>query len=396
MSRIVVTGIGIITSLGASLSENRAALVKGLSGIGQARFFNSKYTEKLPFGEIKTATNELAQYLNVTAPGATRTDILALYAAEQAIADAGLSLKELGLPATALVGASTVGGMCFTDEMYKDANSSNGKGSPYLQSYSNSANTTFLQQQYQVGGIINTFNTACSSSANAIMYGARLLKNGLAEKVIAGGVDSLSKFTVNGFNALMILSDAPCRPFDAGRKGLNLGEGAAFLVLEKEAAVTGKKIYAEVKGYGNSNDAYHPSSTSETAEGPFLCMQRALQSAELEASAIDFINAHGTATENNDATESVAMLRLFGNPPAFTSTKSYTGHTLGAAGAVEAVYSILNLQNQEIYPSLNFEAPIVSTKLVPVINYQQKQIKNVMSNSFGFGGNCTSLIFSKV
>ncbi|MCH5599864.1 beta-ketoacyl-[acyl-carrier-protein] synthase family protein [Niabella ginsengisoli] len=272
---------------------------------------------------------------------------------------------------TALIGASTVGGMCLTDEMYADANASDYNGSPYLQSYSNSANTNFVQEHFKIGGAINTFNTACSSSANSIMYGARLIKNGLAKKAIVGGVDSLSKYTVNGFNALMILSDEPCRPFDAKRKGLNLGEGAAFLVLEKEEDALGKKIYAEVTGYGNSNDAFHPSSTSAEGDGPFLSMKRALQSAGLAPADINFINAHGTATENNDETESVAMLKLFENPPAFASTKSYTGHTLGAAGAVEAVYSILSLQHQEVYGSLNFEYEIEATKLKPVRQYKK-------------------------
>lgn len=396
MSRIVVTGVGIITAMGDSVVANRNALIQGKSGIGKASHFKSKYAHTLPFGEIPQSTHELASILHQRLPGITRTDLIALYAFQQALADANLSDDILQQPSTALIGASTVGGMCLTDEMYSDANKTEGPGSPYLQSYSNSAHTIFLQQQYHIGGFINTFNTACSSSANSIMYGARLIKNGFADRAIVGGADSLSKFTVNGFNALMILSDQPCKPFDANRKGLNLGEGAAFLVLEKEKNATGKKIYAELKGYGNSNDAFHPSSTSDTGEGPYLSMQKALKIAGLQPGDIDFINAHGTATENNDETESVAMLRLFKNPPAFASTKCYTGHTLGAAGAIEAVYSILSLQNQEVYPSLNFENPIASTQLFPVVEYTKMPLQHIMSNSFGFGGNCTSLIFSKV
>lgn len=396
MSRIVVTGIGIITSIGASLGKNRQSLIEGKSGVGKAKYFSSKYIDLLPFGEIPQSTAALALTLNIDDPGVTRTDIIALHALREAIEDAQLSTAALQHPSTALIGGSTVGGMCLTDKMYEDANRAEGGPSPYIGAYSNSANTVFLQQHYNTGGITDTFNTACSSSANAIMYGARLIKNGLAERAIVGGVDSLSKFTVNGFNSLMILSNQACRPFDTKRKGLNLGEGAAFLVLEKAENVGNRKIYAEVKGYGNSNDAFHPSSTSDNGEGPFLSMQRSLQSANLLPAAIDFINAHGTATENNDETESVAMLRLFDKPPAFASTKSYTGHTLGAAGAVEAVYSILNLYHQEIYPSLNFKDPIETTQLAPVIKYEKKSLQYVMSNSFGFGGNCTSLIFSKV
>ncbi len=178
-------------------------------------------------------------------------------------------------------------------------------------------------------------------------------------------------------------------------KGLNLGEGAAFLILEKEEDCVGKKIYAVLSGYGNTNDAFHPSSLSDNGDGPYLAMNAALQSAALSPADIDFINAHGTATENNDEVESVAMIRLFNEPPAFASTKSNIGHTLGAAGAIEAVYSILNIVHQEIYPSLNYKNPIPSTGLVPVQSYTKTAVKHVMSNSFGFAGNCSSLIFSK-
>ncbi|MFV0607504.1 MAG: beta-ketoacyl-[acyl-carrier-protein] synthase family protein [Niabella sp.] len=395
MSRVVVTGMGMITAIGHSVAENRQALVEGRTGIGYAKQFRSKYQSLLPFAEVSYTTQELFNALQVQKSGVTRTDLLALHAFNEAVADAGITPEMLQSTDTALIGASTVGGMCLTDEMYEDANRKEGNGSQYLSAYSNSACTLFLQSKYKVGGIINTFNTACSSSANAIMYGARLIKNGLAKRVIAGGADSLAKFTVNGFNALMILSNEPCRPFDANRKGLNLGEGAAFVVLEKEEDAVGKTMYAAVKGYGNSNDAYHPSSTSPEAEGPYLCMRNALEIAGLLPGDIDFINAHGTATENNDETESLAMQKLFNHLPKFASTKSYTGHTLGAAGAIEAVYSILSLQYQEIYPSLNFEEAIEATKLVPVQQYDTQKLNYVMSNSFGFGGNCSSLIFAK-
>ena len=227
------------------------------------------------------------------------------------------------------------------------------------------------------------------------MHGARLIQNGFAKRAIVGGTDSLAKFTINGFNALHILSGEACKPFDETRDGLNLGEGAAYLILEKEEDAKHKNHYALVKGFANSNDAYHASSLSENGDGPYLSMLGALQYAGLEASDIQYINAHGTGTENNDEVESKAMLRLFGNPPAFSSTKSNTGHTLGAAGAVEAVYSILSLYHQELYPEIHFTNPIAATGLFPVASHGSYAIENVMSNSFGFGGNCSSLIFSK-
>lgn len=387
--------MGIISAVGNTVAENRMALSSSKCGIAPARHITSRFTGHLPCGEITATTNELQQRLNAHEPGITRTTLLALHAFKEAVESAGLSIQELSSADTALVGGSTVGGMCLTDELYRDAQSTS-KGSEYLASYECSSVTMYLQQRYKMEGQINTLNTACSSSANAIMYGARLIKSGRARRAIVGGTDSLAKFTINGFNALHILSPDICTPFDDGRKGLNLGEGAAFLVLEKEEDVNNRKVYGELRGYSNSNDAFHASSLSENGDGPYLAMKGALENAQLTPADIGFINAHGTGTENNDEVESKVMLRLFQNPPPFASTKSNTGHTLGGAGAMEAVYSILNLMHQEIYCSLNFTKPIPSTGLMPVKEYNKIPLRHVMSNSFGFGGNCTSLIFSYV
>ena len=385
--------MGAISAIGNSVAENHQALVKGKCGIGPLELFPTRYASLLPFGEIKINNHLLQEKLKAHEPGLTRTTLLALHACEEAIADAQLSPQQLAGFDTALIGASTVGGMCLTDELYNDANKAE-NGSAYLTSYDCASVNIYLQKRYGINGIINTINTACSSSANSILYGARLIKNGLAERAIVGGVDSLAKFTINGFNSLHILSPNKCAPFDEDRKGLNLGEGAAFLILEKEEAIAGKKVYAELTGYCNTNDAFHPSSLSEEGDGPYLAMKGALNLAGIAPGAISFINAHGTGTENNDLSESRAMLRLFEKVPAFASTKSNTGHTLGAAGAIEAVYSILNLVHQEIYAGLNFKQPITTTGLVPVRSYAKMPLKHVMSNSFGFGGNCASLIFS--
>ena len=411
MSRVFITGMGVISAIGNTTAENHRALIAGHCGITKETNFPSRYAGVLPFGEIRRPTEELKEQLNVNDAGVTRTTLLALHAFKEAITDAGLSPAQLMSPDTALVGATTVGGMCLMDQMFDDANKDKG-GSDFLSSYDCASVNMFLQAHYKMKGIVNTINTACSSSSNAILYGARLIKSGFAKRAIVGGADSLSKFTINGFNALHILSPEICAPFDRDRQGLNLGEGAAFLVLEGEEALTRRedvarsedaprredapghrKAYAELTGYCNTNDAYHPSSLS--GDGPYLAMKGALQSAKLEESQIGFINAHGTGTENNDEVESKVMLRLFGGPPLFSSAKSNIGHTLGAAGAVEAVYSILHLVHQEIYAGLNFKEPIPATGLRPVQTYQKMSLQHVMSNSFGFGGNCTSLIFSK-
>lgn len=387
--------MGIITALGDSLELNRDGLIQGKCAIGKLDSFPSKYAETLLFGEIKHSNEQLKNSLNVKIKGVSRTSLLALHAFNQAVQNAGISEKDLSNSDTSLVIANTVGGMCLTDELYQDANQHT-SGSEYITSYDCGSVGVFLQERFKIRGIVNTINTACSSSANAIMYGGRLIKKGYAKRVIVGGTDSLAKFTINGFNSLHILSPGLCAPFDKDRSGLNLGEGAAFLVLEGEDSIVDQKIIAEVKGYANANDAFHPSTLSENGDGPFLAMQQALKQAGLTPGDIDFINTHGTGTENNDEVESRAMVRLFNKVPAFTSTKSNIGHTLGASGAIEAVYCILNLLHQEIYPSLNFKEGITGTGLIPEQSYSKAVINNVMSNSFGFGGNCSSVIFSKV
>jgi 3-oxoacyl-(acyl-carrier-protein) synthase len=387
--------MGVMSAIGDTVDANRTSLMRGTCGISTLQLFPSRFSGIMPFGEIKTSTADLQAIWQANEPGVTRTMLLACAAFEEALADSGLTVAQIQSPHTALIGASTVGGMCLTDELYHDSNKAE-NGSEYLSSYDCASVTLYLQARHKMLGIVNTINTACSSSANAILFGARLIRNGIVSKAIVGGADSLAKFTINGFNALHILAPEVCKPFDQNRKGLNLGEGAAFLVLEKGADVIGKKVYAELTGFGNSNDAYHPSSLSEQGDGPYLSMKEALICANIAASEIGFINAHGTGTENNDEVESKAMLRLFNEPPPFASTKSNIGHTLGAAGAIEAVYSILNLEHQEVYPALNFTQPIAATGMKPVQAYQSMALKHVMSNSFGFGGNCTSLIFSKV
>jgi 3-oxoacyl-(acyl-carrier-protein) synthase len=395
MTRVVVTGMGIVTAIGENIAENHRRLQLCESGIEHARFFESHYAGILPFGEVKLDNKSLQKQLGLeNKPGYTRTDLLAIKAFDEAICDAGLSKDEISSWDTALISASTVGGMCLTDQLYQDANLKS-ETTEFLDAYSCASHTLKLVEKYQIKGFTDTINTACSSSANAIMLGARLIKSGRAKRAIVGGVDSLAKYTVNGFNALKILSSEPCRPFDENRDGLNLGEGAAYLVLEAADVAGVKKCYAEIAGYGNSNDAHHPSAMSDEAIGAILCMHEAIKSAGIEPSQIDFINTHGTGTGNNDLVESFGMTKIFEKVPPYCSTKSYTGHTLGAAGAVEAVFSILSILHSEIYPSLRVEIPVQAYPIAPVSSLiQNVPVRYVLSNSFGFGGNCSSLVLA--
>ena len=301
MSRIIITGMGLISAIGDSVKENRDSLQFERSGIDHIRFYKTAYAGRLPSAEVKHSTEALNRKIfGKPDPSITRTSLLALHAAEEAIRDSGLTAAQLASTETALVGATTVGGMCLTDEIFHDAIAKD-HGTPYLTSYDYASVTLAIQHRYGMLGEVNTINTACSSSANAILFGARLIRHGYAKRAIVGGAESLAKFTINGFNALNILSTKPCAPFDRDRNGLNLGEGAAFLVLEKEEDCRDKKNYAFLAGYGNKNDAYHLSSNSPEGDGPYLSMKDALQNSGLRAEDISYINAHGTGTENNDA-----------------------------------------------------------------------------------------------
>lgn len=392
MNKVFVTGMGVISAIGNNSAENLKNLRDGKSGVGPAKYLKSNYGKSHPFAEVKISTEELKARLEFkNKKGLTRTDLIAFTALKEALIDSNLTAKEISAEKTAFFSASTIGGMCHTDELYQDANLIS-SGSEYIESYFLSTHALKIAKEYQLSGIVGAINTACSSSANSIMLGAKLIKSGRATRAIVGGVDSLGKFSINGFNSLQIMSDIPCAPFDANRKGLNLGEGSAYLVLESEDIIGSKKRYAEILGFGNSNDAFHPSSLSEDAVGVVECISRAISNAQISPIEIDYINAHGTATGNNDITELIGIKKVFKGFPPFNSTKSFTGHTLAAAGAIEAVFSIFSIYNNELFPSLNCNTPIEPFNEFPIIEHKSAEIKTVLSNSFGFGGNCSSLI----
>jgi len=396
MQRVYITGLGVISSLGAGKEANLKRLCNGQSGIGRASIFESKYTESLFFGEVNLSDDSLKEVTNnQDSVDLSRTALLAFFAAEEAIEQAGLSKGDLSSYRTGIISSSTVGGMCNTVSLYNDANRKE-KPSTFIDSYADAEHTMRLIKRYGIKGYSSTINTACSSSANAIMLGARLIRSGRLDRVIVGGSDALAKYTVNGFNAMMILSDEPCTPFDANRKGLTLGEGAGYMILESERVVDNNRVLAEVIGYGNASDAYHPSTTSPESIGPTLAMQKALALGGVKADEIDYINAHGTGTVNNDETELIGFSNIFDQPPIFNSTKSYTGHTLSAAGVIESIYCVFSLLFNEVYPSLGIKHPMKGFASKANETYLSGiEIKHAMSNSFGFGGNCTSIIFKK-
>jgi 3-oxoacyl-(acyl-carrier-protein) synthase len=277
-----------------------------------------------------------------------------------------------------------------------------GKSSPdfdVLRCHDSGNTTERIAAELGISGYINTLSTACSSGANAIMLGARMLLQGNLDRVLVGGTDALTQFTINGFRSLMIYDDQWCRPFDDSRSGLNLGEGAAFLLLENEKSISlsGNKALCYVNGWANAADAYHQTASSPDGKGATLAITEAIKKAGLQPSDISYINAHGTGTKNNDLSESVALTNVFGaQVPPFSSTKAYTGHTLAAAGAIEAVFSVLAIQHNLQFPNLNYHNAIEEIGLEPVTAMiSDADVNSVLSNSFGFGGNNSSLVFSK-
>lgn len=394
---VAITGIGIISAIGNTIEENKQALLSSVSGIGDLTYIKSKRASHIKVGEVKYSNEVLIELLGLPKDNNfTRTALLGLVAAKEAVSKANITnIQDFK---TGFVSATSVGGMDKTELHFKNF-PSQPETQRYIASHHAGDSTQKIADALGVTDFVTTISTACSSAANAIMLGARLIKAGKLDRVIVGGTDALSKFTINGFNTLMILSDETCASFDSNRKGLNLGEAAGYLVLESEEIVKkqNKKVLAYLSGYGNANDAFHQTASSETGEGAFLAMEKALKISNLNPSQIDYINAHGTATPNNDLSESIAIKRVFrGVIPDFSSTKAFTGHTLAAAGAIEAVFSVLALQEQTVFPNLNFKTKIPETGLQPVTTLKQKNIENVLSNSFGFGGNCSTLIFSKV
>jgi len=380
--------------LGRTLEGNRAALKNGESGISLSNPKRSKSTQ-YPFGEIRETTVELNLAIDSSEIDfLTRVEVLSKIAFQEAIKDANLTTKELQSRRTAFISASSVGGMDQIEAFYKDV-IENKTASRYINSYSASVHLHKIVKHYKMKGPTSVINTACSSSANAIMLGAKLLKQNKVDIAIVGGVDCLSDFTIRGFNSLGILTKNSCKPFDENREGLNLGEAGVYLVLRKESKELSQKKYGVIAGWANTNDSYHSSALNEDGTGIISCISQALASAKISAVDIGFINAHGTGTGNNDLAELTAVSKIFPKAVLLSSTKSYTGHTLAASGALECVFSLLGLEHQEFYPSLSIQNPLSIKGVQATTKYRKIKANYALSNSFGFNGNCTSLVISK-
>jgi 3-oxoacyl-[acyl-carrier-protein] synthase-1 len=402
--------MGIVSALGNNVAETLQMLRENRNGIAPLRYLKTAHTE-FPVGEVKMTNEEMIRLLNIpdNVP-TTRTSLMGMLAVREAICHGGLDPQSPEKQVThfsgiagrrvALISGTTVGGMDKSEQFYLDFLENDTKNA-YISTHDCGTCTEMIADYFGIFSQVDTISTACSSAANAILLGAELLKSGCADIVVAGGSECITKFHLNGFNTLMILDKEPCRPFDATRAGLNLGEGAAYVVMQREDSTQTKSL-AVLRGYANTCDAFHQTASSPDGEGAYLAMKQALENANLQPQDIDYINAHGTGTQNNDVSEGMAIVRLFGEKiPPVSSTKAFTGHTTSAAGGVETVISILALQHNFIPVNLNFKEKMEGLPFTPYtahhdgLDPQSPALKNVLSNSFGFGGNDTSLVFSK-
>ena len=391
---VAVTGMGIVCAIGNDTSSVLDFLRTGQTGIGPMRYLQSCHNE-LPVGEVKLSNEEMKRMLGVNEDAIiSRTALMGAIAIRQALDNANLDLKGKRI---AIINGTTVGGMDITERYFMQIKEEDAL-LPLIAKHDCGSTT---REMADLAGLkeaeVCTVSTACSSAVNAIILGAEMLQNNDADIVIAGGTEALSLFHLNGFNSLMILDKEQCRPFDKNRAGLNLGEGAAFVVLQS-LSISSQEGSIFVRGYANHCDAFHQTASSENGEGAYLAMRDALEMAGLKPQDIQYINAHGTGTPNNDASESAAIRRVFGEKiPPVSSTKGFTGHTTSASGSIETVISILAMQNGFVPENHGWKeqdeeciAPFVTSKC---INPEIK-ISNVLCNSFGFGGNDSALVIS--
>lgn len=391
---IVITAEGIVSAIGNSEAEVVESLRSRNSGIGEMQFLQSKHKE-LPVGEVKMSNSEMKTALCIPqAEEVSRTSLMGILAIRQ-FADSLPKKKDTDSTRIVLISGTTVGTMDITERHFH--NILEEQDLSFLKYHGCGGSTQRIADYFGCFSDVTTVSTACSSAANAILLGANMIKAGKADVVVAGGSESLSRFHLNGFNSLMILDKERCRPFDKTRAGLNLGEGAAFVVLESEehAKKRGAEIHAYLAGYGNACDAFHQTASSDNGEGAYLAMKEALAMAGLHPEDIQYVNAHGTGTPNNDQSEGVALKRVFGEcMPLVSSTKSFTGHTTSASGGIETVICLLAMKYGFVPANLGWQNQIEGG-ITPTLGVDEIKLDNVVCNSFGFGGNDTSLILSK-
>ena len=397
--RVVITGLGVVSALGNTKDAFWSGISEGRCGIDRVTLFDvSGYRSKLG-AQVKDLEPE--RYLSrKNLKRMSRCDQMGFVAASQALEDSGLPWGKVDRERFGIIAGGGAGGMSSAEYFYEGYYRKGPSRAHPIFVFPTPPNvvTDWICLEYGLKGPRSTVVTACSSSTTSIGYAADLIRYGRADLVLAGGSDAMCRLTFAGFNSLRALDEVPCRPFDAERKGISLGEGAAFLLLEEMEHALGRRarIYAEFAGYGISCDAYHMTAPDSKGEGATKAMSFALQDAGIAPEAVDYVNAHGTGTQYNDLVETLAIKVVFG-VHAFhlpiSSTKSMVGHCLGSAGSIEAAATLLAIYHQTIPPTIHYEHKDEECDLDYVPNEARKQTVEVaLSNSFAFGGNNTCLV----
>ena len=393
--RIAVTGAGIICSIGRNKDEVWSAIAESRAGIRKlTRFPGEAFPTDLA-AEVDENIDAMMPLDHRDAKRMSRSDKLAVIAAAEAIAQSGVALDR----AIVSTGTST-GGLVEGEDYYFTRLLRGRRRAPasLVLQQPTSGPSDAVARAFNLGGGVVSNATACASAGAAIGMAADYLRARHADAAIAGGTDALCRLTYSGFNVLQAVDGEPCAPFSSRRKGITLGEGAAYLVLERwdDAAARGAHVIAELCGYGATCDAHHPTAPHEEGRGAEAAMRGALCDARSSAEAIDYINAHGTGTLLNDSSETKAIIAAVGTGVPVSSSKSYFGHTLGASGAVEAVITVLALANQIAPPTLRLESAAADCPLDYIPHTPRPmRMQHALSNTFGFGGSNVSLLFKR-
>ncbi|HEY3055356.1 MAG TPA: beta-ketoacyl-[acyl-carrier-protein] synthase family protein [Thermoanaerobaculia bacterium] len=393
--RIAVTGVGIICSIGRNKEEVWRSIVESRAGIGKLTRFPG---ETFPTDIAAEVTDIRIPIAKRDVKRLSRTDLLAVVAAHEAIEQANGGGKALPVDRAIVSTGTSTGGLLEGEQYYFHrivVGRRRAAASRVLQQPT-SGPSDAVARVFKLGGGVISNATACASAGAAIGMAADYLRSRHADVAIAGGSDALCRLTYSGFNVLQAVDPQPCSPFGADRKGITLGEGAAYLVLERwdDANARGAKILAEFCGYGASCDAHHPTAPAEDGRGAELAMRAAL--AESGAARVDYVNAHGTGTLLNDSAETKAIISAVGPTVPVSSSKSYFGHTLGAAGGVEAAVTVLSIMNQTAPPTLRLNSAAADCTLDYIPHTPRPMVMtSVLSNTFGFGGSNVSLMFKR-
>lgn len=386
----VVTGTGIVCAAGDGVPAVWESIRANRPGLGPLTLFSSaRYADHL-VGQVRADVDARAARMR-----GSRSDKLAWIAAREALAAA--ALEHMDPARTGVLLGATVGGMAGTEEVITALLRDNRRAFGRLRFHECAGAAVSCAKNIGACGPVATFSTACSAGAMAILAAAECIELGEADVMLAGAADSLARLTLNGFGSLLLLDPQGCRPFDARRAGISLGEGAAMLILEAEetAMARGAKVLARLAGWGASCDAFHATAPQPEGLGAFAAMSRALERGNLDPGEIDFVSAHGTATPDNDAMEARALKKLFGDSvPPFGSVKRFFGHTLAASGAIKAVLAVQSLREQATPGTPGFEVADEKIGLLPEREFRRRRLGHVLSNSFGFGGNNVALVFS--